>query len=355
MNKYGITEPDNTFNRALAKKAKALAKRHALPKFVLQELLDYCLNSNVLRPAYTTMQDLVSTALKQEQKRLSNKLYVEASNEIRDQLDNLLQIDELFYSLTLIKMDQKDFSTTEILHTVKKQQKIFDLCKESRRLMNKLGISEQNVIYYAGLAEFYTIQKLKRLRSRNQARLYLLCYIHRRLLKFNDHLISSFSYKIGKYKDVAELYQRSMVDAVEATDKELRVQAGKVLEININESIPDHKIRERAFEVIPKSDYRKFLKDFRKPNLSRDFYRWESYGKQSLVIKRNLRPIFKALEFTCTSIELRSALEFFRRYLDGHAKFQGIVTDEIPLDFFPKSQKNFYWIKRRMTPRKPLK
>ncbi|WP_340642447.1 DUF4158 domain-containing protein [Photobacterium damselae] len=146
MNKYGITEPDNTFNHALAKKAKVLAKRHALPKFVLQELLDYSLNSNVLRPAYTTMQDLVSTALKQEQKRLSNKLYVEASNEIREQLGNLLQIDELFYSLTLIKMDQKDFSTTEILHTVKKQQKIFDLCKESKRLMNKLGIPKYYTI-----------------------------------------------------------------------------------------------------------------------------------------------------------------------------------------------------------------
>ncbi|TDB54618.1 Tn3 family transposase [Photorhabdus khanii] len=100
--------------------------------------------------------------------------------------------------------------------------------------------------------------------------------------------------------------------------------------------------------TIPQSNYKKFLKNFHKPNLNRDFYRWEWYGQQSLVIKRNLRPIFKVLEFTCTNIELRSAVTFFKRYLlEGGVNFHSISMDDIPFDFFPKAQRNhlFYKIK----------
>ncbi|WP_198672839.1 hypothetical protein [Photorhabdus sp. CRCIA-P01] len=179
----------------LEKEAKSLVKRHALPKFILQELLDYCLNNNLLRPAYSTMQNIVSCALRQEQQRLNNKFYAKIEPTIRSQLDNLLNMDDLFYKLTLIKKDQKDFH---------------------------------------------------------------------------------------------------------------------------------------------------------KPNLNRDFYRWEWYGQQSLVIKRNLRPIFKILEFTCTNIELRSAVTFFKRYLlEGGVNFHSISMDDIPFDFFPKAQRHhlFYKIK----------
>ncbi|WP_323851883.1 DUF4158 domain-containing protein [Xenorhabdus szentirmaii] len=338
INKYGVIDINNVIISQLEKEAKSLVKRHALPKFILQELLDYCLNNNLLRPAYSTMQNIVSRALRQEQQRLNNKFYAKIEPTIRSQLDNLLNMDDLFYKLTLIKKDQKDFTTTEIINTVKKQQMIYPLFLESKKLISRLNISEQNVIYYANLAEFYTIQKLKRFKSRNQARLYLLCYIHRRLLIFNDYLMNSFSYKINKYNDDAEQYQRSKVETVEAEDKERRAQASKILAININKSIPDHQIRERAFEVIPQSNYKKFLKDFHKPNLNRDFYRWEWYGQQSLVIKRNLRPIFKVLEFTCTNIELRSAVTFFKRYLlEGGVNFHSISMDDIPFDFFSKS------------------
>ncbi|WP_441339108.1 hypothetical protein, partial [Photorhabdus sp. CRCIA-P01] len=64
--------------------------------------------------------------------------------------------------------------------------------------------------------------------------------------------------------------------------------------------------------------------------------------------KRNLRPIFKILEFTCTNIELRSAVTFFKRYLlEGGVNFHSISMDDIPFDFFPKAQRHhlFYKIK----------
>jgi hypothetical protein len=41
----------------------------------LEGLLVYCQQQNVIRPAYSSLQDIVTTALRDERNRLVNKLY----------------------------------------------------------------------------------------------------------------------------------------------------------------------------------------------------------------------------------------------------------------------------------------
>lgn len=259
MNKFGLKDVDTDFQSQLLKEAKALVKRHALSRFVLEGLLSYCQQQNVIRPAYSSLQDIVTTALQEERNWLVNKLYTDADKELRAELDKLLTNDELFYNLTLLKKDQKNFSTTEIKNSVAKQQLVIGIYQKSQTLMPKLGLSEQNIIYYANLAEFYTIQKLKRLTDKNLVRLYLLCYAHRRFLKINDHLVSSLIQKMTKYTDDANDYQRSEIELIENVDSRLRQQACKVLAINIDSGIPDEQVRAKAFEVVPEADYKQFV------------------------------------------------------------------------------------------------
>jgi hypothetical protein len=93
MNKHQLKETDTAFQGQLVKEAKALAKRHVLSRFVLEELLSYCQLQNVLRPAYSSLQDIVSIALREERKRLVTKLYTDADKGLRGQLDRLLAND----------------------------------------------------------------------------------------------------------------------------------------------------------------------------------------------------------------------------------------------------------------------
>ncbi|MCU7954589.1 MAG: Tn3 family transposase [gamma proteobacterium symbiont of Bathyaustriella thionipta] len=355
MKKYGLADSNNEFEKRLIKEARSIAKRHVLPKFVLQELLSFCLQQNVLRPSYSTLQELVSSALNDERDRLINKLYRDASKGLRDQLDNLLENDELFYNLTLIKKDQKNFSTTEILKSVAKQEMIREIYDKSQKLIPKLGISEQNIIYYANLAEFYTIQKLKQLNNKNQARLLILCYVYHRLLKINDHLVTSITQKVNKYTDNGNEYQKSKVDIVELVDKELRNKACKVLAININQSITDEHIREKAFYIIPEMEYKKFLTDFKKPNFSRESYRWEYYKNIALSVKRNIRPLFKALNFTTEVDKLNDAAKFLKQHIENSQSFRSYDYDEIPLGFFPKSTLKFLTYKTKDSNDKTVK
>lgn len=347
MRKFAVVEADSKFEILLIKEARNLAKRHVLPRFVLQELLAFCLSKSVIRLAYTTLQDIVADALRYERNRLVNKFYTDAGKTLRSQLDSLLQIDDLFYNLTLLKKDQKNFSTKEIRNGVAKQKMLSDLYRNSLTLVPKLGISEQNIIYYAELAEYYPIYKLKQFKNKNQARLYLLCYVHRRFLRLNDHLVTSLIYKVDKYKDEGDDYQRSKVDIAEATDRELRNQATKVLAININEKIPDDQVRKWVFEIIPKPDYKQFLKDFKKPNMDRDFYRWESYGKSARSIKMNLRPLFNALTFTCAHEGMAQAVSFLRNHAEQHHSFEHYRYQDVPMNFFPKMHRKYLTCKAK--------
>lgn len=353
--KYKLKDSGAGFLEKLLKHAKILAKSHSLSRFILEGLLSYCQQQNVIRPAYSSFQEIVSTALQEERTRLVNKLYSDADKPLRNELDLLLDNDELFYNLTLIKKDQRNFSTTEIKNTVAKQQLIIEIYEKSLILMPKLGISEQNIIYYANLAEFYTIQKLKQFKDKNLVRLYLLCYIHRRLLKINDSLVSSLIQKMTSYDSKADEYQRSKIDIAEAVDKELRNQAWQVMTINIDDHIPDEKVREKAFEVIPHEHYKQFLKDFKKPNMDRDFYRWEYYGKIGLTIKKNIRPIFKVLEFSCSNPEMSQAVAFLQQHLDKNQPFQNYDYAKVPLAFLPQSLKKYLTYKVKNKEQRSIK
>ncbi len=355
MNRFDLKEADVCFQTQLFKEAKVLAKRHSLSRFVLEGLLSYCQLHNVLRPAYSSLQDMVSSALRAERKRLVNKLYTDTDKELRGQLDKLLANDALFYNLTLLKKDQKDFSTTEIKKSVAKQQLIKGIYQQSKTLMPKLGLSEQNIVYYANLAEFYSIPKLRRFADKNLVRLYLLCYVHRRFLKINDHLVSSLIQKMSKYADEADDYQRSKIVLQETADSQLRHQAYQVMAINIDKRIPDDQVRAKAFEVIPLADYQQFLNDFKKPNIDRDFYRWQYYGDIALTIKRNIRPLFKALEFSCTNEKLLQAIAFLSQQLNSHLSFRDYAYQDVPMDFFPKSLKKFLTYKVSVDGRSSVK
>ena len=343
--RFKIKESTKTFLLQLEKEAKRLTTLHMLPKFVLTGLLTFCQQKCFIKPAYSTLQDIISRALKAEKNRLSNKLYTSIQKEFRDQLDNLLNKEDFIYSLTLLKKEQLNFSTTEIKQTIEKQKSISDVYIESQQLVKILGISEQNIIYYSELAQFYTIQKLKNFKSKNQARLYLLCYISHRFRQINDQLIASFLQKMLMYQKLGDDYQQKQIEAVESADKKLRNQAHKIMLINVNKKIPDSQVREKAFEIVPKFEYRRFLSDFKKPNFARDFYRWEYYGQLAQKIKRNLRPLFRALQFSCEIEGLDNALKFLQKYIDGNKSFYDYTTDEIPLDFFPKTLKRFIMTK----------
>ena len=93
------------------------------------------------------------------------------SSKLRAALNELLKKDDLLYHITMIKKDQQNFRTFEIRGTIDKHEQLYWIYHEGKVLLKALEISEQNIMYYAELAEQYNAHRLRRFKMPNLARL----------------------------------------------------------------------------------------------------------------------------------------------------------------------------------------
>lgn len=341
LNKHGMYLYTKSFQSDLSNYLKSLVKQHSVPKYLFDSLLDYCHQHKIIRPSYSILQDLVSRSCNNEKLRISNKLYTIMDSLLRKSLSKLLEKDDLFYQLTLIKKDQKDFTTNEIKASVEKNKLLLEIYHKSIEIIRQLDISEQNVVHYAELAAQYTVYGLKNLKQPNLARLYLLCYVYFRFLKINDHLTSSFIHKVNSYIDNADAYQKEAIYLAQVTDKDNRDLAASILSLHINKKVADNELRNKSFVIVAKDKFQQFIQKIRQPHLSPDFYRWQYYNNNAPAIKLNTRLTFKALEFQTQSKDLSKAISFLKTHFDSNKSFSDYKFAEVPLEFIPSLLKRY--------------
>lgn len=184
----------------LINKAEKLCHLSVNPVFILQELLTEMTRQKITRPGYSTFQKIISCALVSEQKRISQIFKEHLSTQERTQLLRLLDQEENFYAVTLLKQQPKNFKPTAIRQEITYYERYQHLYQISKRLLPLLEISKNGVIYYASLVEHYTVQSLNRINA-DQTCLWLLCFIYHRCQRMLDNLATMFIYIANQYQD----------------------------------------------------------------------------------------------------------------------------------------------------------
>lgn len=336
---------NSSFESSLKRYLDSLVKQHIVPKYLFDSLLDYCCKHKIIRPSYTTLQTLISNACNGEKNRLSNKLYTLMDKPLRDSLAKLLEKDDLFFQLTSIKKDQKNFSTNEIRSTIKKQQSLSDIYKASVDIIKELGISEQNVVYYSELALYHTVYGLREIKKKNLMRLYLLCYAHHRFLKINDHLATSLIYKVRYYANEADSYQMQEIYNAQTDDIGNRSSVANILSIIYSKQNQDHELRPKIYKEKSYDEFHQLIKDIKKPNFSPEYYRWQYYKSHIQAIKTNTRLIFKVLNFQSKNKDMMKAISFLKSYFDNNKQFSDYSVKEVPISFIPKASQRYVFEK----------
>jgi hypothetical protein len=281
-----------------SKQLNRLAKRDFNPQFILEELLNFCEHQMVIRPKYSTLQSLVSSGILRQEKILFDKLGRLLDKDSRTSLDKLLENESTMADLTLIKKDPKSFSTKDMRMELEKHQIISNLFKESKGIIPKLGLSRQNIQYYASLCDFYDTWQLKRI-AYKRSRMYMLCFIEQRFIKINDHLTTYFVHRMHAYEEDAKDDAGVKVSEAKLGVGKDRKIASKMLKIVHNEKIDDSKIRPNCYGVVEKDKFERFTDKLAKPEIDKYKYEWEYYSREFGSIKVNLRAIFNELEFNC--------------------------------------------------------
>lgn len=323
----------------LEQQAKKIARRHVYPRFIFDELLNFCQQSSMVRPAYSRMQSIVSDALLNERQRVVKKVALHLDRYAKKELDALLETDDSFYQITLLKKDPKDFSTNEMREEVAKQKlllKIYDLTKST---IPKLKISSRNVEYYADMATFYPPFNLKRFKQKNLSRLYLLCYVNQRFFKVNDHLITFFSYRTNKFYQQGELVAKDKIELESEEAEERNQKAKKMIKLFADKSLAADDLRPHAFQIVPEEEIDQFADELTSDESKKTSLTWQHLEEQNRSIKINLRPVFQAISFTCDGNEpITKAIEFLKIHIASSRNPKCYPIQDVPMDFIPKTQ-----------------
>jgi len=316
------------------------------PIYLFHEVLCYCSNNKLKLLGYSTIQDLIGSAITLEEERSGKLLKKYLSPTDWTYIKNTLVKTKDEYILTALKKDPKSFQPKHIKAEISKLSDNLQLYHLAKHILPQLKITHQNITYYASLAERYPINDLNKLSATKQA-IYILCFYQLRHQKVNDNLTMSFMYYTNKYQvDAAgKARDRIFADKMEINDdcKGAAIVLRFFDDKNISDDASFGSIRKRAFKHVKKgkftavSDYLQgLLFDYQE-------IKWEEISKLKGCTTRNIRPLFNVLDIDGdkTQKNLLAAISFLKKYFAASSGKRAKMLPDVPIGCIPKKWKRY--------------
>ena len=298
---YGYRLWSKEYTERLYEYIVKIAKRDISISFILAELIQFLNNEKIVRPGYTTLQDLISKVINAERERLGNIIINALNDKSKQALEQLIAQDDVFSYLTTLKQDAKDFGYKQMALERQKLETIKPLYILIKQLIPKLEISRQNLLYYSDLINYYTIYELRQLNT-NQSFLYLLCYIWQRYLKITENLINAFGYHLKQFDNETKKLAEENFAKHNRHQQVQSLTIGKLLKLYVDKDVTD----DMTFGEIRKTYVFPLMSEDKLINTSQQMIekpiteltlRWKAVDSIGFKFKKHLRPIFTILDF----------------------------------------------------------
>lgn len=286
---------------SLAEAARQLSKRDVTPTFVLIELLAFLKNRKIVRPGVTTLQLIISQALATERRRLEELISMNLNAETHFALQHLLIRETTLSELAALKQDARNFGYQMMTAERRKRAILAPLHHVAKNLLPQLGISQQNIEYYASLVHYYTIYDLRRMKP-EQSYLYLLCYAWLRYRQLTDNLADAFTHHLRQIEEKTKETSKTAHVLAQAKRQQESPKLGRVLLLYVDETfdnaVPFGSVRERAFTILPRQALLTAGKRLCEKPVNKMELRWHAIDREASRFKKNLRPLAMALNFS---------------------------------------------------------
>jgi len=333
---------DNEKNRdqLLSKKATDLLAYYHRPQEIFRALISMIEKENLLLPDYTIMQDIISTAITQEESRLSNIITQQIPEHIREKLSTIIRETEKFYLLTNFKQDLKNFNYRQMKNELEKQAFGKDVYDYSKTLLPALEISQHNIHHYGRLTLYYSVYKLRRM-PEEKAYLYLLCYLYTRYQKISENIAQAYIYKIDQYYSESEKEaEKIFLDEKKQLDLDQEKNA-KLIGLFDEENLFKQKFGQvaenEAYKIMPREMIRKIKTHMMHQEQYRQRLFWQQITKKHATITKNLKPLFCALALSSDSKKnsvLHDALAL-QALFSKHVSVDSIEEKKLPTKCIP--------------------
>ena len=324
-----------------------LTRTDVSPSFLLAELMVFLIGQRIVRPGYTTLQDLITNALTTERERLELLVESDLTDKARVELQQLLVREDTLSNLAALKQDAKNFRYRQMGLERQKRLTLAPLYAYAKALLPKLEISQLNIAYYASLANFYTIYDLRRLKP-GQANLYLLCYAWQRYRQLTDNLVEAFGYHTRHLEDDTKAVANKQATQIHNERQQATPRVGELLLLYVDDTLADvtpfGTVRQRAFRIIPEEKLRSTGKLLAEKPVSQMDLRWQAVDKQSGLCTKNLRSLATALNFESVTTSGKiwlAALQWMKEIFARKQRLAKQPLTEIPRRTLPKRLRNF--------------
>jgi hypothetical protein len=290
-----------SFRPQLAQQAMQIVRRDVTPGFVAAEMIIWLNEHKIIRPGYTTLQKLISETLSSERRRIGNLLTEVLDDRDRAVLKRLIVRDDSLSELAVLRQDAKDFRWRQMIREREKRVKLDPLYCVAKVLLPTLGISLQNMLYYASLANFCTIYDLRRLRP-EQTNLYLLCYAWLRYRQLTDNLVAALTYHMKQLEDETSTTAKKTFETEQLRRQKESHRVGRLLSLYVDDNVDDATsfgdVRKRAYRIMPRDTLQSTARRMSVKPASKLKRQWLAVDDLSKRMRRHLRPLFMALNFS---------------------------------------------------------
>ncbi len=330
---FGYSLWSKTHEPLLYSHAAQSLLRDIKPQFITMELLSCLQTQKIIRPGYTALQRIVSSAINIERKRLGTIMQNDLTSDEKALLQALLVEEDTLSKLAAIKQDAKDFKHHMMIEERKKMSLLKPIYQITKRLFPKLGLSQQNMHYYANLINYYTIHDLRKRLKIEQTYLYLLCYTWKRYQQISDNLIRAFCYHFKQIEEKIKASSSAKFSEHVMSQHEEFIKMRRLAQLYVDDELSDEMsfglVRQKAFSILSKEDLlRKTSNLSRKQKQEVDFF-WQSTDYFKRGIKSNLRHLVASLNFSSISPDnpWLSAIEWIKTELPGSLKKTSNAND----------------------------
>ena len=326
---------------AIAEAGAQIVSRDVTPGFLVAELIAFLHERKIVRPGYTTLQDLISEALSVERNRLGKLLSEMLGEADKLALQQLLVREETLSGLAALKQDAKHFGYQMMLTERQKRTALEPIYRLMKKLLPALAISQQNLNYYADLVHYYTIYDLRRMKP-EQVHLYLLCYAWKRYRQLNDNLIDALCYHMKQLEDETKEKAEKQFVQYQAHRQQAASQVGRLLLLFVDEGFDDvtpfGTVRQHAFDIMPKDTLLVTGKRLCEKHQSQHDLRWQAIDQTAARYKKHLRPLYMAIEFSSTSPDScwLAALRWMKEVFSKQQKLTQRPLNECPAETIPE-------------------
>lgn len=315
---FGYANWEKIQEQKLFTYSEKIIRRDMNPQFIAIELLDYLQSQKIIRPGYTTLQNIVSNIITKERNRLIEIINNQLSDDEKKLLDSLMLEDETLSKLAALKQDTKDFKPKMMVGERNKLETLRPVYKIVKRLLPTLNLSQQNMHNYADLINYYTIYDLREKLNREQSYLYIMCYCWKRFRQVSDNLTNAFSFFFNKIETEINTVTKTTHTNHVMSQREEFIVMKQLAKLYVDEKLPDEisfgLVREKAFKILSKEELLNKVSIINKKSLQEDDFYWKAADNVKRKITSNLRHIITALDFSSINPENRwmEALEWIK-------------------------------------------